>query len=141
MTRQWKRITAGLILTVSLSACATPMASRAIVMPRADVSALQQATDQADCRSIIESQFSSDGQAGQAAGSALVGALLGAALGAAMGGSIGAAGLGATMGTVGGAAGGLGAAGRSAQGRQNTYNAAMAGCLSEKGYKVLGVGQ
>jgi len=124
-----------------VAACAMPMASRAIVMPRADVSALQQATDQTDCRSIIESQFSSDGQAGQAAGSVLLGALLGAALGAAMGGSIGAAGLGATMGTVGGAAGGLGAAGQSTQTRQNVYNAAMSRCLSEKGYTVLGIGQ
>jgi uncharacterized protein YcfJ len=95
----------------------------------------------ATCRAMIERQMPPDTSADAAMGHVLLGALLGAGLGAAFGGAGGFAGYGAAMGSVAGGAAGAGSYGDKAQIRQNVYNTALAGCLNEKGYKVLGIGQ
>lgn len=136
--RKWLAV--GLLFLL-LTSCATPYASHPIVMQGAGFSPTAYNNDLYACQNMIEQQLSSNDQADQAAGSALTGAVLGAALGAALGASFGRPGLGATWGGVGGAAGGIGAAGRQSGQRQAVYNQALAGCLTEKGYHVLGVGQ
>jgi outer membrane lipoprotein SlyB len=140
MTQRWIRGTGMALVVVMLAACATPMASRPIVMqgPGFDVAAYDVALS--DCRQMVLRQTNYQ-QADDAATRAVGGALIGAALGAALGAAMGNAGYGATIGTVGGAAGGLGTYGEATAERQRVFNAALAQCLSLKGYQVLGVGQ
>lgn len=129
-----------LLCVLLLTACATPYASRPIVMqgPGFDVAAYDRAV--MDCRQMIERQTAYQ-QADDAVGRAFGGALLGAALGAAFGAALGDAGLGATLGTVSGGAAGLGSYGDLAAARRHVFNQALKGCLETKGYQVLGVGQ
>lgn len=135
-----KKAVAGLLAVVWLSACATPYASRLIIMqgPEFNQHAYEEAY--AACSVMVLRQLPPD-QGQQAAGDALLGALLGAALGAAFGAALGDAGLGASLGTVSGGAAGLGTYGEQQAHRQQLYNQALSQCLTTKGYQVLGVGQ
>lgn len=137
---RWKRSTGSVVIAVFLSACATPYTSRPIVMQGPGFNS--QVYDEAlqDCRQMVLRQTEYQ-QADDAMTRAVGGALLGATFGAALGAAMGNAGYGATIGTVGGAAGGLGSYGDLAAQRQQTFNHALARCLSLKGYQVLGIGQ
>lgn len=139
MTRM-KHVTALCLVVILFSACATPMASRPIVMVGPGFNAIEYEAALQGCRQMVLTQTDYQ-QADDAATRALGGALLGAALGAAVGASMGHAGYGATIGTVGGAAGGMGGYAQLTAERQRVFNGALAQCLGLKGYQVLGVSE
>jgi outer membrane lipoprotein SlyB len=141
MTQRWMRGTGMALVVVMLAACATPMASRPIVMQGPGFDQHEYDLALATCRTMIERQMSPDRSVDAALGQVLLGALLGAGIGAAFGGIGGHAGYGATLGTVAGGVAGAGSYGQQAQARQAVYDHALSRCLGEKGYQVLGVGR
>ena len=128
-----------LLLSLTLSACATARTISPIVFQdqRFDQSRYQAAL--ADCYRMVDSQAPGTGSTAGVASEITGGALFGVAAGAILGGLVGSPGRGAALGAaLGGTSGGLGAYGHSERDKRGVFHQAVTTCLTLKGYQVMG---
>jgi hypothetical protein len=122
---------------VALAGCA---ASRPVLYPGAKLESVSQAQVERDieeCRRLAE-RYRAAGRERQVARDTAVSSGVGAAAGAAGGAVYGSAGRGAAAGAAGGAAAGLLSGIFRAGEPSQAYRNAVAACLEERGYRVIG---
>jgi hypothetical protein len=128
-----------LILTLTLSACATARSISPIVFQGPGFDPMKYQVDLADCYRMVEDQAPGMASGTDVTAKAVGGAVLGAVAGSILGGVFGSAGRGAALGTaVGGVTGGVGAYGGSEMEKRTVYHQAITSCLTLKGYQVMG---
>lgn len=128
-----------LILTLTLSACATARSISPIVFQGPGFDPMKYQVDLTDCYNMVETQASGISSGTDVAGKAVGGAVLGAVAGTILGAVVGSPGRGAALGTaIGGTAGGVGAYAGSETEKRMVYHQAVTSCLTLKGYQVLG---
>lgn len=128
-----------LILTLTLSACATARSISPIVFQGPGFDPMKYQVDLNDCYRMVESQAPGMASGTDVASKAVGGAVLGAVAGTILGAVVGSPGRGAALGTaIGGTAGGVGAYGGSESEKRMVYHQAITSCLTLKGYQVMG---
>ncbi len=125
-----RKLTA-LILSATLTGCATYSGWTPTVDTYNDPNAMHMQQDMEECKMLARQ---AGGVASEAAKGALAGGLLGGAAGAALGAIAGSPGKGAALGA---AAGGLGGAAQSGVSGDEQYKRAYMNCLRNRGHKVI----
>lgn len=134
-----KSLAVVLVLSLTLSACATARTITPIVFQGHGFDQSRYQADKADCFRMVDSQAPGIGSGERVVSRLTGGTIVGVVAGAVLGGLVGSPGRGAALGAaIGGASGGLGGYEHSERDKQTVFHQAVTTCLTLKGYQVMG---